>query len=125
MTLPKEELLDFIHKNIVGPYGDGNKNFNWNEWGYVSSGIGDCWVWKEDKLNSSTEAELWELIARCSMHWENKYRNWDENKGNYLQKVYSFARKCRKYIDLEDTSYESNFIMLDKALEFIKRSKSC
>lgn len=120
--MSKKELIDFVKKNAVIPYGGEDENFPWNEWGYMQCGIGDFWIWNEEKLDSSTDAELWELVARCSMHWKNRYEKWYDGREKDLQKFYSFIGNCREYIHLDDFSYESNFIMLDKILEFIKNS---
>jgi len=74
-------------------------------------------------LNQASDEELWKIIALCSDYWLHQYQNWNERDNNNLQKVYAFARKIREIFDIQDCSYESNFEMLNVALNYIKQIK--
>jgi hypothetical protein len=119
----REELIKEILDTC--PDQEWCSDLFWNKYGRCFFGIGDGYDWNENALNNASDEELWKILALCSTNWYKKYRKWYEEASKRLQKVYEFARECRKYnIQTSDTSYESNFIMLDKALEFIKKHKT-
>jgi len=119
----KKELIEEIKTTL--PPQEWCNNPIWNgKYGHYWFGIGDGFAWDFEELELASEKKLLEILVMCHSAWKEKYKGWYDKQATELQKVYKFARNCREFIYLEDTSYESNFVMLDKALEFIKQHKS-
>lgn len=110
--MTRDELIDFVRKEAVVPYGHDDTHFSWTDWGYMHCGIGDYWVWNEERLNSATDTELWELIAICSIHWKNRYEKWyDESDKNRKAQDSKIIKLFAIIEDLVDNSQR-----LDKEL---------
>ena len=118
-NLTKEELICEIKKTL--PALDWCEDPIWNKkYGHYVFGFSEGFSWNELELENSKEIDLWKILAICHEYWGNKYEEYHKKDSANLQKVYKFSRECRKYIELEDTSYDSNFTMLEKALEIIQ-----
>jgi hypothetical protein len=118
MELTKQQLIEKILNTV--PALEWNSDPFWKKYGTYYFGIGDGYNWNEIALNKAEEAELWKVLALCSEYWYRFYAELSQKDYSNWQKVFNFTRECRNFIELEDTSYKSNFTMLEKALEFIK-----
>ena len=121
-NLTKEELICEIKKTL--PALDWCEDPIWNKkYGHYVFGFSEGFSWNELELENSKEIDLWKILAMCHEYWGDKYEEYHKKDSANLQKVYKFSRECRKYIELEDTSYDSNFTMLEKALEIIQEKR--
>lgn len=118
LNLSRMELITMIEKMV--PAQEWCNDPFWNKYGKYWFGIGDGFEWNSEELQKASNETLWMILGLCSSYWLQKYEVWHKTDKENLRKVFDFVKACRKYISFEDTSYESNFTILEKIFEFIK-----
>lgn len=92
----------------------------WKRYGRYFFGIAEGYNFEKEKLETATTEELYEILIKINDYWLKKYKQWYNEDEQNLQKVYAFAREMRKTINYTNKSHESNFDLLEIALEIVK-----
>lgn len=92
-----DDLLDFVIKNVIPPYGAETIDNTFRTYGMMLFGIGDTWKWfrkgemSEHAIKSGhkpieddTESELWKMIAISSRYLEVFYQRIEQRNNSIV-----------------------------------------
>lgn len=116
-----EELVEKIMSGYMPPLIWYNDPY-WKRYGSYFLGIAEGYNFKKEKLETATTEELYEILIKINDYWLEEYKQWYNENEQKLQKVYNFGREMRKTINYTDKGYESNFDLLEIALEIVKNN---